>query len=476
MPRIQHSFLRATCALLLWLGASGLWAADPCLIEVVEKGSGWPVPLVQLRTVNQVRFVSDNAGRIAFDLPELMGREIWFEVIGHSYEVPKDGFGYRGVRLRPIPGGKLRVEVTRTLPAKRLGRITGSGLFGESQKLGLEPRGDESGVMGCDSIQNARYRGRLFWVWGDTLVPGYPLGIFDCSGATTSLQPLERFQPPIRLPYHYFTNASGAPRGVAPMKGEGPTWLSGLVTVPDENGQEQLVASFVKVQGFLDVYQRGLCVWNDRQGVFDPVRVLWNKGEGQPTPAVPLIPEGHAVTWRDSAGRAWILMGNPFPTFRCPATFEAWKDPSTWQAISPPTRLSSAADGTAVVPHSGGMAWNSFRKRWVAVFLQSAGKPSSHGELWYAEAPEPTGPWGSAVKIVSHSNYTFYNPSLHPEFTPEGSPILLFEGTYTELFANHAIPTARHDYNQILYRLDLDDPALAPARSANAAGQPDARQ
>src|SRR4051794_33082445 len=78
--------------------------ATPCRIEVVEKGSGWPVPLVELRTTHNVRFVTDNAGVIAFDLPECMGRETWFDVVGHGYEVAKDGFGLRGVRLKPEPG------------------------------------------------------------------------------------------------------------------------------------------------------------------------------------------------------------------------------------------------------------------------------------------------------------------------------------------------------------------------------------
>ena len=81
-----------------------LHAVAICRIEVVERGSGWPVPLIELRTTHQVRLVTDNAGRIALDLPELMDRETWFDVIGHGYEVAKDGFGYRGVRLTPEPG------------------------------------------------------------------------------------------------------------------------------------------------------------------------------------------------------------------------------------------------------------------------------------------------------------------------------------------------------------------------------------
>jgi hypothetical protein len=97
--------------------------------------------------------------------------------------------------------------------------------------------------------------------------------------------------------------------------------------------------------------------------------------------------------------------------------------------------------------------------------MQAFGKPSAFGELWYAEAGTPTGPWGKAVKVLTHSNYTFYNPRLHPEFTPRESPILLFEGTYTADFADHPCPTPRYNYNQVLYRLDLDDPALSAAQA-----------
>jgi hypothetical protein len=110
------------------------------------------------------------------------------------------------------------------------------------------------------------------------------------------------------------------------------------------------------------------------------------------------------------------------------------------------------------------MAWNAFRQRWVTVFMEAGGRPSAFGELWYAEAASPTGPWGPAVKVLSHANYTFYNPRLHPELTPERSAVLLFEGTYTGDFADHAVRTPRYDYNQILYRLDLDDAALRPAQ------------
>jgi len=456
-------------ALCLALGGSMLVVplargAEPCRIEVIEKGSGWPVPLVELRTTHHSRFVTDNAGLIALDAPELMGREIWFDVVGHGYEVPKDGFGKRGVRLKPEPGKTLRVEVNRAIIARRLGRITGAGTFAESQKLGLEQGWRESGVFGCDTVQNAIYGGRMFWLWGDTTVPNYPLGIFDSTGALTPVQPLTTFEPPVRLRFDYFTNALGKPRGIAPMPGSGPTWVGGCATLPDKTGAERLVGAFMKIKSPLEIYEWGLCVWNDQANSFEKLRTVWTKSDA--TPKAPPVPEGHPVSWKDASGKKWLLFGNPLPALRCPATFEAWQDSSTWEVLKHQESLPSAADGKPVKPHSGSIAWNSFRKRWVTVFMEKFGKPSTFGELWYAEATAPTGPWGKAVKILSHDNYTFYNPRIHPEFTPTNSPVLIFEGTYTMQFANKPEPTPRYDYNQILYRLDLDDPALEPAFGA----------
>jgi hypothetical protein len=432
-----------------------------CRIEIVEAGSGWPVPLVELRTTHQLRFVSDNAGVIAFDASELMGRETWFEVQGHGYEIPKDGFGYRGVRLKPEPGKTLRVEVQRRIIAKRLGRITGAGMFAESQKLGLERDWPETGVLGCDSIQNAVHRGQMFWLWGDTTLAHYPLGIFDSTSATSAIQPLPSFEPPVRLNLDYFTNDKGLPRAVAKMPGSGPTWITAYVSLPDQTGAPRLVASYSKITPPLESYEFGLCLWNDVTANFEPLRVVWTKSEQ--TPKRPPAPEGHPVFWKDEAGREWVLFGDPFPRLRCPATFEAWQNSNTWEVLTPQATLLSP-DGKKVEPHTGSIAWNAWRQRWVAVFMEKFGKPSAFGELWYAEAPAPTGPWGTAVKILSHDNYTFYNPRLHPEFTPTNSPVLLFEGTYTMTFADRPQPTPRYEYNQMLYRLDLDDPQLRPAQ------------
>ncbi len=112
-------WLKVVLALLVAVVSGGLSpAAEPCRVEVREQGSGLPVPLVELRTTHQQRFVTDNAGIIAIDDPDLLGKAVWFTVTGHGYEVAADGCGIRGVRLDLIAGGRLQVEVERTTLAR----------------------------------------------------------------------------------------------------------------------------------------------------------------------------------------------------------------------------------------------------------------------------------------------------------------------------------------------------------------------
>ena len=125
----------------------------------------------------------------------------------------------------------------------------------------------------------------------------------------------------------------------------------------------------------------------------------------------------------------------------------------------------AAAPADRVRLHSGTVRWNAFRKRWVLMAGQSGGKPSLLGEVWYAEAGHPTGPFATAVKVVTHDRQTFYNVCHHAFLDRDGGRVIHFEGTYTSDFSGNPHRTPRYDYNQVLYRLDLDSPALRPARA-----------
>ena len=450
-------------AVVLMSACSGLAYADqpspePCRIEVVDQQNGWPVPLVELSTTNHLKWVTDNAGVVAIDAPDLFGREVWFHIHSHGYQVKADGFGMRGKRIEVKPGETVRIEIERINIAKRLGRLTGVGLYAESQKTGRDLDWTDGPIFGCDSVQNAVHNGRLYWLWGDTTMANYPLGEFHGTSATTDIRPLTSFEPPLKLALDYFVNDQGRARGIAPMKGAGPTWVSGYVSLRDAQGTSHLVGTYTKIRPPMTAYERGLCVWDDATETFRHFRTLWREKD----PEIP-YPDGHPAFWTDKSGKEWVVFGNPFPTIKIPATFEGWKDQSTWVKLEPQDKVMTAG-GEEIDPHTGHIIWNEYRQRWVAIFMQAFAKESNFGELWYAEADQPTGPWGPAVKVVTHDNYTFYNPRIHPEFTADGSPILIFEGTYTEQFTNKAVATPRYDYNQILYRLDLDDPQLAPAQ------------
>jgi len=96
------------------------------------------------------------------------------------------------------------------------------------------------------------------------------------------------------------------------------------------------------------------------------------------------------------------------------------------------------------------------------VTVQQFGEPSFLGEVWYAEADTPVGPWAYARKIVTHNKYSFYNPMHHSYFDQDGGRVLFFEGTYSHTFSGSAEnATPRYDYNQIMYRLNVDDSRLA---------------
>ena len=82
----------------------------PFGIRVVDGRTGRGVPLVELRTTNDIPYTTDSGGWVAFDEPGLLGKDVFFSVSSPGYEYPKDGFGYRGVRFTTTAGGTATVR------------------------------------------------------------------------------------------------------------------------------------------------------------------------------------------------------------------------------------------------------------------------------------------------------------------------------------------------------------------------------
>jgi hypothetical protein len=478
----------------------------PFAITVVDSKTGRGVPLIELKTVHNVRLVTDSNGIVAFHEPGLMDQTVFFHVSGHGYEFPKDGFGYRGKQVKVTPGGSVTLKIDRVNIAERLYRVTGAGIYRDSVLVGAKVPTKEpllnAQVLGSDSVMNAVYKGKLRWFWGDTLRPSYPLGSFHVPGTTSELPTKGGLDPDTGVDLTYFKDDKGFAKKTCEMPGDGPTWLTSLVVLPDSKGRERMYGSFVKVQPPLKVYARGLVVWDDPKERFEKLRDVDMK--------LPAFPAGHAVRHGDH-----VYIASPYPMFRVKATAEAFADPAQWETYTPlqegstltspqldrdtggrlrfawrrntpavgpaelpklaklmkpaesPFRLCDRDTGKPIYAHAGSVAWNEYRQRWTMLFVEHNGK-SFLGEVWYAEADELTGPWRYAVKVATHDRMSFYNPKQHPEFAKDGGKVIYFEGTYTHDFSGNPDATPRYEYNQLMYRLDMGDVRTALPRPVPA--------
>jgi hypothetical protein len=259
----------------------------------------------------------------------------------------------------------------------------------------------------------------------------------------------------------------------------------------------------------LSVYEHGAVE-------FDEAKRVWIKRATWPERA-PAYPGGQPTVVDGPDGR-WVVFALNLPTLRVRADIDSYLDLAKYETYTPlrpgctpshpdiergptgrvvlgwkrnapamtadvQTRLLSAnalhageeaivlrdaATGRAIRPHTSSLMWNPHRSAWSLIVLEAGGTSSNLGEVWYAEAGRPEGPWGDARKVVTHDKYSFYNPRLHPYFAKDGGRVLYFEGTYTAEFSGNAEKTPRYDYNQIMYRLDLSDPRLKLPRPGSS--------
>jgi hypothetical protein len=499
-------------------------------IQVVDRQTGRGVPLVELRTTNNIRYFTDSNGIVAFYEPGLMDRDVFFFVESHGYEFPKDGFGFRGTRLKTSPGGSAMVKIDRLNIAERLYRVTGQGIYSDSvltgQPVPLKNPVLNGQVTGQDSVYTCIYHGRLFWLWGDTGRPSYPLGHFAMAGAVSDLPERGGLDPAVGVNLEYFVDKNGFSRPLCPLKEPGLVWLDGFLTVTDHSGQERIVAKYARLKDLGTVLEIGLAAFNEAAQSFEPLLRSDPNSHCLPSPDF-----GHAFGV-SVEGRQYYYFALPFPLavrMRVEATWDNVIDPNRYELLTAilrrgegilplfPTagkmpagrkagtasplsslvpRPSSSAwvrfselagadaasrariaealkqerqdtffydvqSGRRITPHGGSVYYNPYRHKWIAIFVEAGGESSYLGEVWYAEADTPVGPWAYARKIVTHNKYTFYNPMQHPYFAQDGGRVIYFEGTYSNSFSgSEENPTPRYDYNQIMYRLKLDDPRL----------------
>jgi hypothetical protein len=487
---------------------------DCFAIRIVDDQTGRGVPLVELRTTNEIAYYSDSNGIVAVYEPGLMGRTVYFNIKSDGYEFPQDSLGSRGIALKMTYGGSAEVKIKRISIAERLYRITGEGIYRDSVLVGapvpLKQPVLNGQVMGQDGGLAIPYRGKLYWFWGDTARPSYPLGNFGTSGATSEWPGKGGLDPKVGIDLSYFVDESGFSRPMLPsanFPGPGPKWIGGLKIISEEGRGERLVADYARIKDLGEAYERGLAIFNDKSESFErlvqfevhdpmfsscwgghPVRInvsgidYYYQGYTPPFLCRVKADMAHVKHSASFEGFSPLLAGARYDKAatrldRSPdgRLRYAWKrntpplSPSEEQELiaagkMKPTeglfQLRDVDTDAAIKPHAGSIQWNSFRQRWIMIVKEDEGL-ANHGTIWFAEADTPLGPWVYAKRVLRHDKYNFYNPVHHVFFDQDGGRQIFFEGTYSDLFAAGPTLTPRYNYNQIMYRLALDDPRLA---------------
>ena len=476
-------------------------AFRPCAITVKDAETKRGIPCVELRTEEGLTYYTDSAGRIAFYEPDLMGKIVSFEVRSYGYESPRKGH----VELRVAAGKNVAFTLERINLAERLYRITGEGIYRDSVLLGLKVPLERpllnAKMLGQDTVDMAEYKGRLFWLWGDTDRAAYPLGNFKTTCARSKLPAKGGLDPNLGVDLEYFEDDAGFCKEMMPEPyHEGLIWMNSLASVQDGQ-KERLIGSFAHIKGTDDV---GIAVFDDGNEVFEPL-VVFDKERHHIRP----VGQAHVKD-------GYVYFNCPYPTVRIKADLETFKDPTQYEAYSclkagtefkdaqteldrdrkgklvwgwkkntAPisdeqwekllnakrveedetwNRVRDVESGKYIRLAGGSAAYNPYTKCWVMIAQQQFGD-SFLGETWVSAAPAPEGPWTAARKVVTHAypkslkGYTFYNVAYHPEFHQQNGRYIYFEGTYTSTYTETE-PTPRYNYNQIMYRLDLKNPEL----------------
>lgn len=399
-------------------------------IRVVDEQTGRGVPLVELKLANEVKYWTDSAGVAALDEPSLRGREAFLAIRSDGYEYPQETVFGRGVNVRIEPGKTQDVHIRRTMIAERLYRLTGEGIYRDSVMASLPVRAKEpllnAQVLGQDTVSAAVYGGRIFWIWGDTIGPAY--FNFSVSAATSDLHD----DPAVAVNYRYFTDTKGRAKQMLPLPRKGLVWIEGLIPMKDLLGRERLIATYTRQDGLQFPDECGLALFNDAEQVFKPwVQMPCTK---EHVSSHPFLHDGYCYL---------------YPSLRVPNEWNAVQDPKRWEKRDVQLPPNAHRPSCAV--------WNEYRQRWVLLLEDT-------GDVYYAEAKQPEGPYTEAVKIIHHDQYNFYNVVTHTFFNQEGGRIIYLEGTYTDSFSGAKEKTPRYNYNQVMYRVRLDDSRLRVAQ------------
>lgn len=513
------SFNRCAAYCCLWIGLmAGITTLSPVPLDAASRPDdyfkikivnqqGHGVPLIRLRTSNGKTRVTDSRGIVALNEPGLMGERVRF-----SLDSPPPGYemvnpGLFGDTIRTVEAGEttaIKVRRTKNV-ARRLYRLTGPGIYRDSLLVGDEneiPTAQPLSTADVASMgigNQAVFKGRLYWFW-DAAVHLDGSGRFKIVGAVSEL-PGEGGLSPLRgVDLSFFEDPGGKTRR---LYSSNQPFLANLesLMVTQNNGSQSMFA-YMKMSGSEgSLVEHGILRWKESMDEFELVKEF-------PTDFRPDLCRN--ATRIHTEGRDWFYFNCPYPVVRVPAQPSALKDPTRYETFTPLSQgstmedpqvdenaatlwgwksrtgtvkdldqarlvrkglldedeglfyLTDAVTGDSVtVNEHGTVLWNEYRQKWVLVATQIYGA-SRFGEVWYAEADSPLGPWVYASRIVTHhQTQTLYNQEFsfggtnqHSYFAQNQGETIFFSGLYANVGTNSRA-TSRYDHNILMYALNL---------------------
>lgn len=473
LSNFRESLFCRCCLLLAFAVATAFYgsaiaqnASRFFVIRVVDENTGRGVPLVELCTTNDVCYWTDSNGVAAIDEPDFNGKQVFFNVTSDGYKYPQKVFGYTGTTLKVEPGSQVTLKMQRLNLAERLYRVTGEGIYRDSLLAGLPfpPGGDRlrAQATGMDTVMFTIYHDRIFWLFGDTTKLSAPLGNFSSTCARSNLDPAG-LSPEQTLDLDYYTAPDGFVKPMVDIPGPGPKWMGALMVVHDRSGHETMYARYDRVNGMVSVYDSGIAVFDDATSTFKAVKS---------TGASPKYFASGRVTTVMAGNRKYFYfsgLDTVTPSVRVHASAGDILDPAKYERYTCDNRACEWRNGTIpttvhffdvdtgapIDARVLSLTWNKFRRRWIAILWRFS------GEVWYAEADTPEGPWSYARKIITHTRSTFYWPGQIGPLDTRGGRRIYIMGTYTQTFNKNPEKTPRYEYNQLLYGLSLDSPGVA---------------
>jgi hypothetical protein len=491
--------------------ASASLSASYFAIRAVDSATARGVPMVEFVMTDGVRYFTDSNGYIAFNRAKFINTSVTFTVQSYGYT-----FAPGTVTFTTTLGQTGQVSLTRNNIAERLYRVTGQNIYADSQLLGapypIANPLNNAGVDGQDTVQTVIYKNKLYWFFGDTVIDFNNDGVVDgynfrTTGATSDLPSQGGLDLSDGVDLHYFVGADGRPKAMIPSSAAFPDgylyWVSSPMDLRDNSGNEKMLIVYTRQNG-LTTLERGLAVWNDAAQQFDKLLAF-------PSNATP-VPNGHVFPVTVGADQ-YFYFETGLDNVRVKATWNDVTNINSYQTYTPlkagsrftsdgfgGTNLTAAdidRDGAGKVIYawktntqplsalnelnlinrglitrndtpfrftnvanasqhpafnSSATYWNEYRKVWSMVGEEIFGT-SFAGEIWYAEAPSPDGPWVNTIKVMTHARsndtYTYYNLWQHPEFTDASNRYLYFEGTYTDFLTDAGLTAQYFDNSDL---------------------------